>query len=152
MPINPNNPEANLPGQECGYDQIAATVNVLSTTEATGTVIIACGTHLFDGAPVIAEFYSPAVALPTAAAGNFVIVCLFEGATELFRMVELYTPAVTAQELKTGYGRVRFTPTSGPHLYSVTAFAASATGTPSVGAGAGGTSALSPTFVRFTKV
>lgn len=139
------------PGYEVGYSQITSTVNVVSTTEASGTAIISPGALTFDGTAVIAEFFCPIANLPTAAAGNFLIVSLFEGATQITRLVAAQTPSVTAQEGVALYGRYRFTPTAASHTYSVTAFANSTTGTPAIIAGAAGTGAYPPAFVRFTK-
>ncbi len=138
-----------LPGQEIGYDQITGTVNVASTTEATGTTIITCAAHQFDGAPVIAEFFSPVCATGTTLQ-DILFVCLFEGATQIGRLCLLDNPAA-AQALCFLTGKLRFTPTAGSHTYTVTAFATSTTGTPQVGAGAGGTGANVPAYIRFTK-
>lgn len=138
------------PGTELNYSQIVSTVNVASTTEATGTTIISPGAITFDGAPVLVEFFSPIVKLPAVAA-SFVVVSLFEGATQIGELADMENAAAAVA----GYsmtGRLRFTPTAGAHTYTVTAFATSTTGTPSVGAGPGGTGLLVPAFVRFTKV
>lgn len=139
-----------LPGTELGYDQITAQVNIASSTEASGTTVISCAAHTFDGAPVIATFFSPQVT--TSTAGGSVVINLFEGATQIGRIV-VAAPNQTASSSFIAYtGMLRFTPTAGSHTYTVTAFASSLVGTPNVGAGAGGTATLVPTFIRFTKV
>ncbi len=135
------------PGQEIGYDQITATVTVTSTTEATGTTVITCAAHYFDGSPVMVEFFMPIMDPPTA--NNDYIISLFEGATQIGRLWHYFN---TGQSYSGGcMGRFRFTPAAGYHTYTVTAYKTGAA-TPSVGAGAGGTGAHVPAFVRFTKV
>lgn len=141
------------PGFEIGYDQITASVVIASTAEATGTVIIPGTAHTFDGATVMAEFWTPIVVGDQGAVGDRVVVSLFEGATQIGRFFVLRVEAITAAPTFPGpSGRLRFAPTAGPHTYSVTAFADSLTGTPAVSAGAGGTSVSLPAFLRFTKV
>jgi hypothetical protein len=137
-------------GTELGYDQITAPVNVASTTEATGTTIITCAAHAFDGAAVLATLYAPFMNTGTTA-GSSVVLCLFEGATQIARLVSVATPAA-AQAFAPVCAQLRFTPTVGSHTYTVTAFTSNVTGTPAVGAGASGTGAYAPAFIRFTKV
>ena len=139
------------PGFEIGYDQITANVTVTSTAEASGTTVIACAAHTFDGAPVIATFYSPVVSVNTTA-GAFVAVCLFEGATQLGEFGTCEQPANLATMQQSMTGMFRFTPTAGSHTYTVTAFKNNGGATCVVQAGAGGTGANMPAFIRFTKV
>ena len=136
-------------GTEIGYDQITtASITISSSTEATGTTIIACAAHVFDGAAVLCELFIPECR-PGATAGNNITYCLFEGATEIGQFCQLQTPAA-ANDWKPAYGAIRFTPTAGSHTYTVTAFQTGGNGTSL--AGAGGTATLSPAFCRFTKV
>jgi hypothetical protein len=46
----------------------------------------------------------------------------------------------------------RFTPSAGSHTYSFGATASSTTGTPQIGAGAGGGAVQAPAFLRILKV
>jgi hypothetical protein len=137
------------PGHEFGYDQITAAVNIASTTEATGTAIISCAAHTFDGAPVIFSFFSPQVATGTAISS--VVISLFEGASQIGEICNIRNPAAQ-QDFWPVYSELRFTPTAAAHTYTVTAFSTNLTGTPSVGAGAGGTGVNVAAFCRFTKV
>lgn len=139
------------PGFEIGYDQITSPVNVASTTEATGTTVITCGAHTFDGGLVLATFWCPFLTQGSNA-GVSVTVSLFEGATQITRLAVQSTAGTAIQAANPGTGMFRFTPTAASHTYTVTAFASSTTGTPQVGAGAGGTAAYAPAFIRFTKV
>lgn len=139
-------------GREIGYAQITSTVNVVSTTEATGTTIISPGAFTFDGAPVICELFGYAVT--PAAATATITVSLFEGATQITRLalLEFFGGSAGSQEVLSFYARYRFTPTAGPHTYTVTAFVNGVGGIPNITAGSGGTAGNPPAFVRFTKV
>lgn len=139
------------PGFEIGYDQITAPVNVASTTEGTPTTIIAGSSYTFDGAAVLATFYAPFMENGSAAAAS-VFVSLWEGATQIGRMAAIVLPSGTLQEALTVTAMLRFTPTAAAHTYAIKAHANSTTGTPVVGAGAGGTGAYLPAFLRLTKV
>jgi hypothetical protein len=136
------------PGTEVGYDQITAPVTVSSATEATGTTIITCGAHTFDGSPVLAEFFAPQVTI--AAAVDFVIVSLFEGATQIGRLSDQRNNTAGVTQQIDAVGKLRFTPTAGSHTYTVTAFRNASNGT--VSAGPSGTAQLVPAYIRFTKV
>jgi len=142
-------PTTLLPGAEIGYDQITAAVTVASTTEASGTTVIACAAHVFDGAAVIAEFFAQNV-LPAAAANALIVVGLFEGATQIGRFGLVQSPNIASGIQVPFYGRYRFTPSAGSHTYTVTAWQSGGNGT--IQAGAGGAGANSPAFARFTKV
>jgi len=140
------------PGYEINYTQITANVNIVSTTEATGTTILSPGAITFDGTLVLCHFYTPRIQADTSSAGDVVIVSLFEGATQIARLGIVTTLITTTNFSSTMSAFYRFTPTAASHTYTITAYASSTTGTPIVGAGAGGTAAYSPAFVRFTKV
>ena len=139
------------PGYEIGYTQITAKVNVTSTTESSGTLIIDPGSLTFDGGPVLFHFYSPQIVTSSALA-QALVVSLFEGATQIGRLVFASNVVSGTDNTVTGAGFLRFTPTAGSHHYTVTAWTQNTTGTPFVGAGAGGTATDVPAFARFTKV
>jgi hypothetical protein len=134
-------------GAEVGYDQITANVTVSATVEASGTTVITAAAHTFDGAAVVAEFFSPSLA---PASNDFIIVSLFEGATQIARFGQVgggnaANPASTAF-----CARLRFTPTAASHTYTVTAIRSATNGT--IFAGLSGTGAYVPAYLRFTKV
>lgn len=141
------------PGFEFGYDQITSSVVIASTTEASGTTIISCGAHIFDGSPVMAEFFTPALYTAAGLANTSIYVSLFEASTQIGRLCSIYTLQGSAgQFLVPGPGKLRFTPTAGSHTYTVTAFSTLTDTGSSVGAGASGTGALVPAYIQFTKV
>lgn len=139
-------------GYEIGYDQITSPVTIVSGTESSGTPVITCGAHTFDGAPVMAEFFSPGVLTAVTSTTPLVRISLFEGATQIGRLatIEPVAAGSTVGQLSSLSGRLRFTPSAGSHSYTVTAYALNGDGT--VQAGAGGTGVNVPAFVRFTKV
>ena len=146
------------PGYEIGYDQITSPVNVTSTTESSGTTIISCAAHTFDGGAVICSFSTDRIVLPNAGGSgtpNYVIVSLFEGSTQITRLAFALTASGDAG-YATGQlpavGAYRFTPSAGSHTYTISACASSTTGTPNIQAGSGGTGGDAPCFCRFTKV
>jgi len=140
-------------GSEIGYDQITTAVDVASTTQATGTTIISCAAHTFDGSPVICEFFSERV-ITGSDSQRFVVVSLFEGATQITQLAYIRNQAAAngSSAHVCTYAKYRFTPTAGSHTYTITAYADNLTGTPSIQAGAGGSATQAPAFVRFTKV
>lgn len=138
------------PGFEIAYDQITSGVNVASTTEGTPTAIIAGTSHTYEAVPYVAEFFSPQVTDSSAAAGTVTILFIADGAS-IGRLAVLDSVTATTQILAPVTGKLRFTPTAAAHTYGISAFASSATGTPAVGAGAGGINTLAPAYVRITK-
>jgi len=138
------------PGFEIAYDQITSGVNVASTTEGTPTAIIAGTSHTYEAVPYNAEFFSPQVADSSAAAGTVTILFIGDGAS-IGRIATSDSVTATTQIIQALTGRFRFTPTAAAHTYGISAFASSATGTPAVGAGAGGINTLVPAFLRITK-
>lgn len=141
---------AAMPGREIGYDQITSNVTVASTTEASGTTVISCAAHTFDGAPVMARFVCGEAQVGGAASATMV-VCLFEGGTEIGQMTVFYVSNNTPTMIQNMAGEIRFTPSAGAHTYTVTAYKTTGT-TAIVYAGAAGVSTLVPAFIRFTKV
>lgn len=140
------------PGYEITYVSTTASVSIVSTTESAGTSILATGSVTYDGSAVMVEFFSPSVVSDTASAGDQLDISLFEGATQIARLIQINPPAITANMAVPVCAKYRFTPASGTHTYSVTAFVSSATGTPRVVAGPGGTTAYAPAYLRITKV
>lgn len=140
------------PGYEVGYDEVTSSVTVSGATEASGTTVISCGAHTFDGSAVVAEFFCGG-AIPGA--GDFIIVSLFEGGTQIGRLALAQsgqtTTIVSIQNTSIPtIGKLRFTPSAASHTYTVTAIKGTNNGT--LLAGAGGTGTIVPMYIRFTKV
>ncbi len=138
------------PGYEFGYDQITtATISVTSTTESSGTSLISCAAHTFDGGAVMAQFTFPNASLGSAANSQLTL-CLFEGATEIGRLSTYYYQNSGTAVNTILSGGFRFTPTAASHTYTVTAYRVGANAT--IYSGAGGTATDSPSWIRFIKV
>jgi hypothetical protein len=150
VPIVTVTPSAAPAGFEVGYTQITAPVNVTDTAEATATAIITV-TATFDGAAVYAEFFAPSIVMDTAAVTDLLTVTLFEAATQITRLQQVRSAVTTTTNIEVGWGRHKFTPTAAAHTYKLCAFVTSTTGTPQIVAGAGGTGAFSPAYLRFVK-
>lgn len=137
-------------GTELGYDQITGSVSIASSTEATGTTLITCAAHTFDGNPVFVDLFGY-LQLSSVATGH--TICLFEGATQITRLFQLFIATATNSDIFCVRAGYRFTPTAASHTYTITAFVNNTTGTQATfSGGAGGVGAVSPAFVRFTKV
>jgi hypothetical protein len=137
------------PGFEIGYDQITAPVTVASTTESSGTAVISCASHTFDGAAVLLDVFSPGVDIG-AGAGQFVVVSLFESTVQIGRLAVFQGPAAATDTVPLRAG-LRFTPTAAAHTYTITAYKIGG-GTCVVEAGVGGTGVDVAAYARFTKV
>ena len=138
------------PGFVINTTSVTGVTNITDTSEATATALISPGALTFDGTAVLVEFMG-IVKSPSAAAGNFSIITLFEGATQITRLgiVQTAAAAVTVCSINCHYV---FTPTAASHTYTVCGFASNTTGTPAIIAGTGGTGGYPPALVRFTKV
>lgn len=134
------------PGYEIGYDEITAPVTVASATEATGTTVITCAAHTFDGGAVLCEFFAPKA---TPGLADIIAVSLFEATTEIGIICQISSPtALTDAQILTG--KLRFTPSAAAHTYTVTAIKTTNNGT--ISCDVGGTGKLIAAYVRFTKV
>lgn len=140
------------PGFEIGYTQITSSANITDTSEATATALISPGALTFDGGAVLVHFFAAFILPPQNAIGATAIITLFEGATQITRLLLCETETTTTSAPFSMTAFYRFTPSVGSHTYKVCGFVSSTTGTPNIGAGAGGTGAYPPSFIRFTKV
>lgn len=147
MPLSPASSSGGVGGDEIGYDEGTASVTVASTTEATGTTVLALTAKTFDGNPVMFEFFAPVVEMNTA--GGNVIICLFEGATQIGRLGAYFD---SGQVNGPFHVLRRFTPTAGSHTYTVTAFKNAAGTSALIDADVGGVGKLLPMFARFTRI
>ena len=144
-----NGPVANLGGgYEFGYDFIVAPVTLAATTEAAGTVVIPGSAHTFDGNPVMFEFQAPYVQTD-AVANSYCGFALWEGGVEIgkFSITSALTASVNYQTVR---GSLRYTPSAGPHTYSVKGWSTSGTGV--LGAGTGSTGQYGSAYLRATSV
>jgi hypothetical protein len=138
------------PGFEIAYDQITAGVNIVATAEGTPTAVIAGTSHTYEAVPYLFEFFAPSVTDSSAASGT-VTILLMQDAASIGRIAVSDSVTVTTQIIQALVGKIRFTPTAAAHTFGISAFVSSATGTPAVSCGAGGSGVLAPAFIRATK-
>lgn len=135
---------------ELAYTQITAGVNITGTVPATPTTVITGSATVFDGNPVLLEFFTPLVITPSTAGGSLNIG-LYESGSLVAQIASIITPAAANMRVPVRVA-IRFTPTLGSHTYSIAAWVSSTTGTPNVAAGTGTGGANAPAYMRITKV
>lgn len=145
-----NRPALYQPGQEVTYSQATASVNVAASPSTT-TVISGTPTT-YTNNTVMVEFFAPQVTTPSNAAGDFINIGLFDGASQVVILGQVATPAAAVTKTPLLL-RWRLTPTAGSHTYNIKGWANTTTGTPSVQAGTGTVSSgFPPAYLRITKV
>jgi hypothetical protein len=137
---------------EIAYAEITSGVNITGTTSGGATTVISPGAITFDGGLVLVEVFSPAILCDTGAVGDLFNCSLFEGSTELGRLAQIRSLSTAIRNAVPMYAAYRFTPSAGSHTYTIRCYVTATTGTPVFNAGAGGTNAYLPAFVRFTKI
>ena len=140
------------PGFEIGRATITSNAVVTDTSEATATALITAGPFTFDGGAVVAEVYAPYMQSPSNAVGSTLTVTLFEGSTEITRLAFIACQVNTQNAATALRASHIFTPSAASHTYKLCGFVSSTTGGPIIGAGAGGTGAYAPAYLRFVKV
>lgn len=133
--------------QEIAYGQVTTNMLITDTSESTGTALITAGPAAYSGAPVIAEFYCAYLQGPTTLGGTTTIT-LFEGTTEITRLILTACYVSGLHTASSAYGAFRFTPSAATHTYSICGFASTTAGTPQIIAGAGGTATYAPAYLR----
>lgn len=145
---------SDLSGQELAYVEKTTDTSITATTETTANTIVTATGVVCDGTMKVSiEFFSDEVTVPGAASNNFVVLVLYDdtggGAASIGIIGVFLAVNSTSIRIPVFLAR-RLAPTAATHTYSVRAHVASGTGT--VGAGAGGLGARSPAFIRITRV
>ena len=134
------------PGEELAYNQITANV-ILSSNSVTAPNLVIEGTsRTYDGSPVMVEFWASVVQCPSGNAAA-AILNLWDGATDLGVIGEVWNGAINLSLGVTVHGRRRLVPTAGTHNYRVLGYSNLGSGTLYAGVGGGG-GAQSPAFIR----
>lgn len=143
--------------REIGYVELdqGSGITITGTSSSAATTVVGDVEFTFDGGPVWAEFFSPAVYLPTTTSGTMEIA-LYEGATLVAGLGYFHNVASPHGEGPM-LARVRMdnefsvaAPTSGAHTYTVKAWVSDASSGPVVGGGDDSSGA--PVYLRFTPV
>lgn len=134
-----------LPGFEITYDEFTANVVISATTEATANTIVTASAFTADGSTrVLVEFHCF-----TIDGGNAGVAgCLYLDGSSIGQWFFVGSGgSITTQAAVTA--RRFMTPAAGSRTFSVRAFKASGNGTAK--AGAGGSGAVLPGYIRITK-
>jgi hypothetical protein len=144
------NAYAYPPGYELDYVEITTGVTITGTAFASETTIVTGTSQAYTAEPIFVHFFSPGVDFDATAAGEALIILLYDGSTAIGRLDTIIADT-TATARKASSGHYRFTPTADTHQYIVKAYKASGS-TAAVGAGAAGGNVNVPAFLRITKV
>jgi hypothetical protein len=138
-------------GAELDFKQITADVTgINATTEAAATAVIAGNSVNFDGSRVKLEFFAPEVVYVGGTGTNKLIAVFLRDTTVVGQAVILESGATFIN----GEGPLVAcfdTPAMGAHTYAVKAFSGATSPNYTIKAGAGGSGALVPAFLRVTK-
>lgn len=138
------------PGYEFDYAQITSPVSITATTEAGANTVVTAGAVSYDGSTIVlVEFFCPYSYTPAAANVDLTFY-LYDGSGSIGYLCN-HRSESTNRSNQGVYAARRLTPSNASHTYSIRA-ALSAAGTGEVGAGAGGSGAVVPAFIRTTKV
>lgn len=138
---------------ELVYQQITAPVNVTGANQNTPTTVITSSAKVFTGGVVLVEFFSPLITTDGSAAGDTFSIGLFDGTANTAGIVgylaQIVTPVAHTLQVPV-CAKVRLTPSAASHTYIVACWSTNTVGTPSVGAGAGGSGNQFPAYLRIT--
>jgi len=134
-------------GKELDYVEVTSPVTISGANQGAATTLVTGNSVTYDGAPVMIEWYCPSLGCD-ASNGAGIVVDLYEDATILGRIAVLIS---SASQDASQVGRRRRTPAAGAHTFTVKAWE-TADGGSAAYAGAGGTGAQVPMFLRVTKV
>lgn len=136
---------------ELDYKQATADVTgITATSEAAATTVLTGNAVNFDGSRVKVEFFAPQITYVGGTGTNKLSLVFLRDSTVIGQAVILETgTAFTSGKAATA--SCFDTPSAGQHTYAVKAFAAATSPNYTVRAGAGGSGALVPAFLRVTK-
>lgn len=136
------------PGHEFDYAQTTSIVPITATTLGTVDTVITGNAVAYDGStPVMVEFFCPDAQTP-AGAGQYMVMYLFDGASDIGMIAFLYSGnAVNRNPI---IGKFRITPSASTHTYSIKAYVSAGSGY--FNCGAAGSDTRVPGFLRITKV
>ncbi len=143
------------PGHEFDYVQYTSNVSITATTEATANVVVTSNAVTYDGSTIVMIDYFTPTAVPQLTAGALLDFYLYEkvgagAAASIGLLGEIAQPAgANVIEVPPRLTR-RMTPSAASIIYSIRARTTS--GTATIAAGAGGSTAVMPGFIRITKV
>jgi hypothetical protein len=136
---------------ELDFKQATADITgITATSEAAAAVVLTGNSATFDGSRVKVEFFAPEVVYVAGTVTNKLTLVFLRDTTVIGQAVILESGA-TLVSSKAAKAECFDTPTAGPHTYAVKAFSAATSPNYTIKAGAGGSGALVPAFLRVTK-
>lgn len=142
------------PGYEFDYVEKTSSTSITATSEGAANTVVTANAVAYDGSTIIlVEFFAQEVEPP---AGNHnITLVLYDDTGGGAASIGKVGPFTSSDGTNLGrqLGAIlhrRLTPSNATHTYSIRAFVDSGTG--SVVAGAGGSGASMPAFIRQTKV
>lgn len=143
----------NRSNVELTYNQITSGVSPTATSEATADTVVTASAVACDGASTILIEFWAFSARPRSDASGGMSFWLYDdaggGAASIGRIGFLNYPATGADNKPVHLLR-RLTPSAASHTFSIRASVSAGTG--NIGAGAGGSGADGPAFIRITLV
>jgi hypothetical protein len=147
--------DGNLPptlwsGRQLDYVQFTADVSVTATTEATANTVVTSSTLVYNGLPIMVEFYAPYQKHSNALGRMTLVLYDQAGSAAAASIGFLSVTDWTTAAFRFGpvLAHRRLVPTPDQHIYSVRAFVGANTGT--VAAGTGVATAYMPGFLRIS--
>lgn len=140
--------------QELEYQEVTSNTNISATTEGSANTIITADAVDFDGSTTVYVEFSCQMARTAAGVDDQILVLnLFEDGSDIGRIAQVRAGTVAAGESVGApvLARIRLTPSSGSHTYSVRGWVTIA-GTAVVQAGAGGSATSAPATLRIVDV
>jgi hypothetical protein len=132
-------------GAELAVAQITANVVITNLSAAGSQLVVAAPALVYDGRPVLIEFFSPNVLTPSVASGAIHLL-VADGGTQV---AEIALVAAVSQISTPVHARLRITPTAASHTYQVFAWVSAGTG--QVNAGTGTAGSMAPAVLRITR-
>lgn len=133
------------------YKQATADITGISGTSESGATAVITGDAIAcDGSRVEIEFFAPEIVYVAGTGTNKLTLVVLRDSTVIGQAVVLETGS-TFENGKAASVSCFDTPAAGSHTYAVKAFAAAASPNYTVKAGAGGSGALVPAFLRVSK-
>jgi hypothetical protein len=136
---------------ELDFKQATADITgINATSEAAATAVLTGNAVTFDGSRVKVEFFAPEIVYVAGTVTNKLTLVFLRDTTVIGQAVILESGG-TLVSSKAAKAECFDTPPAGSHTYAVKAFAAATSPNYTVKAGAGGSGALVPAFLRVTK-
>lgn len=143
------------PGYEFDYVAITSSVTVAATSEATATTVVTGSAVTYDGSTIVMiDFYCPGLYMSSNTVAKGLNLWLYDGSSSI-GLLGYEDDLINSADMYTGprFMQRRLTPSNAAHTYSIRASKDSGgTTVMQVSAGAGGSGANMPAFIRITKV